>query len=82
MVLPFCSVTPVVVVAVARAAHGLPRRSRDLPRRLIVFGHRACNGGTDGGRSDTCFVCAAVLFRPRVNIIKDLLSNENYCNRD
>ena len=56
---------------------GLRRRHRrDLPRRLIVFGHRACNGGT----TDTCFVCAAVLSRPRLNNIKDLFSNEkNYC---
>ena len=49
------------------------RHRRDLPRRLIVFGHRACNGRRTDGRTDTCFVCAAaVLFRPRVNNIKDL----------
>ena len=37
----------------------------DLPRRLIVFGHRACNGATAGRRdadaddtTDTCSVCS------------------------
>ena len=71
MVLPFGSVTP----AVATAHDGLLLLLGDLPRRLIVFGHRACNGATDGYVLRLRDAAVNVLFRPRLNNIKDLLSN-------
>ena len=60
MVLPFCSVTPVVAAAAVAVLRCRRRRRRDLPRRLIVFGHRACNG-----RIRAPFADDAVLYRPR-----------------
>ena len=69
MVLPFGSVTP------AHDGLLLLLLLGDLPRRLIVFGHRACNGATDGYVLRLRDAAVNVLFRPRLNNIKDLLSN-------
>ena len=78
MVLPFGSVTPAVATARGAAHDGLLLLLLllgDLPRRLIVFGHRACNGATDGYVLRLRDAAVNVLFRPRLNNIKDLLSN-------